>query len=222
MRSRQTWLHLAAMAAMVSALLCACSGPDPAAIEFRDRTPINGGPPIGSSGGSSGGVAGDAGATGGGEGGAGDGAAAGDPVVGAMPYAAAPPTGNKHNGGGQAPNPLINTTDCMSCHAGGGPKKFLTGGVVYQTKAANTKAANVEVWITDGATKFKVNTDTDGAFWFVPGAGGAPATLPAAAKTSIRGSDGKIVPMGNLGVGGKGCNDGACHANANPGKIFLQ
>jgi hypothetical protein len=220
MQSCQVRVRLVALAALVTAALIACSGPDPTAIEFRDRTPINGGPPIGSSGGGSSGsvVTGDGG-TPTGEGGTGDGGGAIDPNVMGV-YAAAPPTGNKHNGGGQNPNPLANTNDCMGCHAGGGAKKFLTGGVLYKTAAGNEKVANAEVWINDGATRFKVNTDTDGAFWFVPGAGGAPATLAAAAKTSVRTADGKVVSMGTIPAGGMGCNNGGCHGGS-AGKIHL-
>lgn len=202
----------------VVSLFASCTGPDPAAIEVKERVPLSSSGAISSSGGS--GSSGGSSGTSSGDGGAssGDGGMIADPnIMGA--YASAPPTGNKHKTGTN-PMPLTSTNNCNGCHSGGGNPQFFTGGVVYQKKGdTTTKVADAEVWINDGTTKIKVNTDTDGAFWFrTPTAG---ATFPASVKTSIRTKEGKVVTMGMIGAGGQGCNSTSCHGGAGTGPIYI-
>jgi hypothetical protein len=225
---RNFWIPLSVLGAV--SVFASCTGSDPAAIEFKDRVPLSSSGAIstsggsGSNGGSNGGSSGDGGTSGGPTG---DGGSSGslDPNIDpANPnYVGNAPTANKHRMGGAAGlNALTNANNCTmggNCHGGTAPK-FLTGGVVFQTKGnAANRAANAEVWINSAGKRFKVNTDTDGAFWVVPNVAGAPATLDAAAKTTIR-TAAKVVPMsGN--AGGAGCNGGACHGGATQGGIYV-
>jgi hypothetical protein len=67
------------------------------------------------------------------------------------------------------------TLDCLGCHNGNGPVKFLAAGWVASAAGGTTGAADVEVGVNAGGTAYAAHTDADGYFWINPPAAGIPA-----------------------------------------------
>jgi hypothetical protein len=63
----------------------------------------------------------------------------------------------------------------QTCHAaGGGGGQFVMAGFVATAAGGTTGAAGVEVRILAGTTGYSAYTDTNGYFWLLPAAAGAP------------------------------------------------
>lgn len=204
------------VAGLSTAVMLACSAPDPGEIQYGERVYAPNGGPGGSS--SSGGAS--SSSSGGASSSASSSGAPADAFAGAAAYSAttpgppnAPAKGKNaaHTGTGQDPAGQA----CLPCHAG-----FQFGGTVYGEAAGTTRVAAAEVRIVDATGKqlALVATDVDGNVW-----GTAAAPVTEGSKVGVR-KDGKVKLMATpLKVGDGNCarNDANCHSVGKQGPIYL-
>lgn len=191
-------------ASLVAGALLAgsCSGPDPGAIEYRERLQS----PVGGSSGTPGGTDGG--------GSSGEGGPPPDPVFGTSTFAYVNP-GQNANAANAAHQNTVEGKNCIQagCHLDGN-QPWAFGGTVY-TGAANstTTATNVEIRVTaPNGTEFgHTYTDANGNFWL--STAGRP---PAGSRVGVRNATTKQLMVGTVeGNAGAGCNaGGTCHGNA--------
>jgi hypothetical protein len=187
---------------LVSAF-ASCTGPDPAAIEFKDRIPLSSSGSISTSGGSGGGSSSSSGTS------SGDGGTSGDGGVDPnSPFDGTyqDMTGaNPHPPGGTSSVMLTKDTVCLDCHQNGpNPPKLTAGGVVFTDNTRATRAAKYEVWIKGAnGVKTKINSAPNGGFAFTQA-----ITFPA--YVGVRSPNGATVRM-NGPISKGSCSGGSCH-----------
>lgn len=198
----------------------ACSGPDPGALTFQERSRAD----QGSSGGTAsfdGGGSGEGGTSSGGT----DGGSSGgpvDPVFGTTAFAAGTAPQQANMAGGANHNGNVEGKNCVSmgCHGGGSSAPLWAfGGTVYAAANGGATVAGAEVRVTDAAgNEFgHAYTDNNGNFWFEKVAG----DIPANARVGVRDATKKNVMSGTVsGVTGGDCNASGCHGNTAM-RVFL-
>lgn len=194
-----------------------CSGPDPGAITFVERTRTDV-PPS-----SSGGPALDGGGTGSSSGSTDGGSSGGpaNPVFGDTAFVPGTAPQNA-NGANAAHGGTVEGKNCVQagCHAAGGTAPvWAFGGTVYAAANGGATVANAEVRVTDpaGAMFGQAYTDANGNFWFEKTAG----DIPANSRVGVRDATKSKIMSGTVaGVPGADCNASGCHGNAAM-RVFL-
>jgi cytochrome c553 len=89
-------------------------------------------------------------------------------------------------------------TACMTCHGptGTATTKIVYGGIVYQADGV-TPAANVQVGVSDGTYKSEVYSATNGLYWGVVPATGAPTVNWPVTDIRVRSAVGESIKAPN-------------------------
>ncbi len=196
------------------ASMTACSGPDPGAITFTERTSPGGATPAeSSSGGSNGGTSSGASGSPTTDGGGGDGGGGGDFVFGTSTFApgAATKQANEQAAGDHAGNVEgKNCTEVGKCHgAGGNGPTWAFGGTVKTAKTGGQPVVGAEVRIGMNGVEFgKTYTDNAGNFWFEKTNGDPPTGARVGVRTAAKKME-MASPVS--GAAGGACNSGGCH-----------
>jgi hypothetical protein len=207
------------VAGLGTAVMLACSAPDPGEIQYGERVYAPNGAPGASSSGGGGSSSSNGGAS---SGSSSSGAAAGDAFTGAAAYSAttpapnnAPAKGKNAAHAGAGPDPAGQS--CLPCHAG-----FNFGGTVYGEAAGTTRVAAAEVRLVDATGKqvSLVSTDADGNVWDT-----VATKVADGFKVGVR-KDGKVKIMNTpLKAGDGSCartdNNAGCHSAGKQGPIYL-
>jgi hypothetical protein len=207
------------VAGLSTAVMLACSAPDPGEIQTGERVFAPNGGPGGSS--SSGGASSSSG--GASSSSSSSGAPAGDAFAGAAAYSATTPAPNNAPAKGKG-NATVHGAQldpaglsCLPCHAG-----FNFGGTVYGEAAGTTRVAGAEVRIVDATGKqvSLVSTDADGNVWDT-----VATKVADGFKVGVR-KDGKVKVMATpLKAGDGSCartdNNAGCHSAGKQGPIYL-
>jgi hypothetical protein len=201
------------LALVGAAAAAACSGPDPGAIEFIERT-RGGGP-------------GEPGGPGPGDpdGGGVDPDGPITPFSAAGPYAepaTTDPSDNPNHGGAGDPA----GQNCLDCHIAGGAageKPWAIGGTIFTLAGAGgTPVARAEVRMVDptGKEVLKTYSNDDGNFW-VP-AELVPGGIPAGSLIGVRNADKeRLMSTALAGPDDGSCQRAGCHVTGAQGNVFL-
>lgn len=188
--------------ALLGAVSSSCSGPDPGAIEYRERARTD----LGTSSGVNPG-----------DGGSGDEGGAADPVFGTTSFTPGqPPAPGRANTAAQGTHPAngVAGESCFQtgCHGPGEPgPDWAMAGTVYSTLTGGATVAGAEIRISgpDGTEYAKTYSDEDGNFWIDKPVSG---DIPANSRVGVRNANNKMIMLATVtGNAGSACHAAGCH-----------